>query len=418
MGLLIRDAELAGARVDVRAGDDGRIAAIGPALGPHPGDDVVDAHGMALVGGLVNGHTHAAMTLFRGFGSDLQLQEWLQHWIWPAEAKLTAQDVYWGTRLACIEMLRSGTTHFFDMYWHPEAVARAAEETGIRATVGAPLFDNADASGLGALRDTAIESYEHLRGCGPLVTPSLTPHAIYTVSGPSLDWLAGFAAEHDLLVHIHLSETIREVDEWMTAHGVPPAIYLDERGLLGPRTLIAHGCVMNDHEYELVGERGATIVTNPVSNLKLANGRVFPYPTALHHGVHIGLGTDGASSNNSLDLLADLKVFALVQKHAAYDPTVLPAHEALEIAQGHRSPLLGGRPLAVGEPADLLLVRTDVPEMAPGSVVDDLVYAASGAVVDTAIVAGRVVMRGREVPGAAEVLAEVRARAARLTAGH
>lgn len=326
--------------------------------------------------------------------------------------------MYWGTRLAALEMLRSGTTHFFDMYWHPEAVARAAEDAGIRATVGAPLFDGGNASGLGALRDTALESLEALAGFGPLITPSLTPHAMYTVSGPSLEWVAEHAAAHDLLVHIHFAETIREVEEWIATHGITPTAWLDERGLLGPRTILAHGCVMTADEYAVVGERGSTIVTNPVSNLKLASGRIFPYPLATAHGVPVGLGTDGASSNNSLDLLADLKVFALLQKHEAYDPTVLPAHEALEVAQGRRSALLGGRPLAVGEPADLLLVRTDVPEMTPGGLDDDLVYAASGSVVDSTVVAGRVVMRHREIAGADEVLAEVRARAARVTAGH
>ena len=414
MGLFVRHGDLDGQRVNLRA-EGGVITELGADVAARPDDDVVDARDMALVGGLINGHGHAAMTLFRGYGSDLQLQEWLNDKIWPAEAKLTAEDCYWGTRLAALEMVRSGTTHFYDMYWHPEAVARAAEDTGIRATVGAPLFDGRNPDGLGALRDRALESLDALATCGPLITPSLTPHAPYTVSQPSLAWVGEISAERDLVVHIHIAETRREVDEWMAEHDDRLAVYVDRCGLLGPRTILAHGCHFDDAELELIAERGATIVTNPCSNLKLASGDAFPYPRAAAHGVAIGLGTDGAASNNSLDLLADLKVLALVQKHAAYDSTALPAGEALAIAQGRRSPLLGGRPLEVGAPADFLLIDTSLPEMNPGHLVDNLVYSASGSVVDTTVVAGEVLMRHRHIDGAAEVVAEARARAARLT---
>jgi 5-methylthioadenosine/S-adenosylhomocysteine deaminase len=415
MGLFVRHGDLDGRRVNLRA-EDGVITELGADVAARPDDDVVDARDMALVGGLVNGHGHAAMTLFRGYGSDLQLQEWLNDKIWPAEAKLTDDDCYWGTRLAALEMIRTGTTHFHDMYWHPEAVARAAEDAGIRATVGAPLIDGGNPEGLPALRDLALSSLEHLASCGPLITPSLTPHAIYTVSRESLEWVSATAAERDLIVHTHIAETRREVDEWMTDHDERPAAYLDGLGLLGPRTILAHGCHFDRDELALIGERGATIVTNPCSNLKLASGGAFPYPAASAAGVPIGLGTDGVASNNSLDLLSDLKFLALIQKDAAYDPTTLPAPEALAIAQGRRSPLLGGRPIEVGAPADFLLVDTTLPEMNPGDLVDNLVYAASGCVVDTTVVAGEVLMRHRQIDGAAEVIAECRARAARLTA--
>src|SRR5262249_12549965 len=154
------------------------------------------------------------MTLFRGFGSDLQLQEWLTTKIWPAEAKLTDDDVYWGTRLAAVEMLGSGTTHFFDMYWHPGAAARAAEDAGIRATVGGPLLDGGNAEGVGAVKDQAAEWLDELAAYGPLISSALTPHAIYTVSEPSLAWVAQEAEARDVIVHIHFCETIREVEEW------------------------------------------------------------------------------------------------------------------------------------------------------------------------------------------------------------
>jgi 5-methylthioadenosine/S-adenosylhomocysteine deaminase len=339
---------------------------------------------------------------------------WLEDVIWPAEANLTADDVYWGTRLAALEMIRSGTVHFFDMYWQPRAVAQAAEDAGIRATVGAPLFDNGDASRLPQVQETVRTSLDELAPFGPLITPSLTPHALYTVSTESLRFIADVAAEHDLIVHLHLSETRHEVEEWMATHGERPAFSTDALGLLGPRAILAHGCHLDRGELELIAERGATVVTNPVSNMKLAGGDMFPYPLARDAGVAVGLGTDGAASNNSLDLLADMKVFALVQKHTAGDPTVAPAAEVLALAQGRLSPLLGGRGLEVGAAADVVLVDATHHAITPGPFVDNLVYAASGAVVDTTIVNGRVLMRHGRIDGAEEVVARAREHAARL----
>lgn len=412
-GLAVVNAILDGRRVGLRA-VSGRIAAVGPDVSASPGDRVIDAAGMALLPGLVNGHTHAAMTLFRGYASDLKLREWLEHWIWPAERNLSAADVYWGARLAALEMIRAGTTRFFDMYWYPAATGRAARDAGLRVTAGAPLLDGGDPARFAEVRAASLESLAELSELGPLVTPSLTPHSTYMVSERSLRWVAEEAAQRQLPVHIHFAETVREVAEWQRDHKQSLTEYLDGCGLLGPSTLLAHGCVMEAADYQLAAERGATIVTNPVSNLKLANGRIFPYPVAAASGVSLGLGTDGAASNNSLDLFADVKVFALLQKHAANDPTVLPAPEALAIAQGQRSALLGGGPIESGTPADFILIRTDLPQLNPGELVDNLVYAASGEVVDTTVVAGQVLMRHREIPAEPEVIEQVRARSYRL----
>jgi 5-methylthioadenosine/S-adenosylhomocysteine deaminase len=413
MALTILDARLDGHPVGLRA-VDGVITELGADVAAQPGDELLDAAGMALAPGFVNGHGHAAMTLFRGYGGDRQLQEWLEELIWPAEAHLTPTDIYWGTRLAALEMIRSGTTHFFDMYWHPVEVARAATDAGLRATVGAPLFDGRLASGLSALRDTALASLDQLADSGALITPSLTPHALYTVSEASLAFVADLSADRDLIVHLHISETRRELDEWLAATDERPAAYADRLGLLGPRTILAHGCHLDRAELELVAERGATVVTNPVSNLKLAGGGTFPYPLARDCGVAVGLGTDGASSNNSLDLLADLKIFALIQRHEASDPTVIPAAEALAIAQGRRSAVLGGCGLQVGVPADLVLIDTSHPALNPGPLDDNLVYAANGDVVDATIVAGRVLMRDRVIEDAAEVIEAARRCSERL----
>ena len=377
MSLAVTGARLDGEAVGLRA-DHGRIVALGPGVGPQPGDEVIDAAGMAMVAGLVNGHTHAAMTLFRGQGADLPLMEWLEGVIWPAEARLEAEDVYWGTRLACAEMIRSGTVRFWDGYWHPEATARAVEDSGLRATIGAPLIDVGAAAGTKKLRDAAEASLEQIGPPRELIAPALAPHAIYTVSESSLRWIAEAAEERRLPVHIHLSETEAEVVRCLEAHGERPAAYLDRLGLLGPRTLLAHGVWLDDDELELIAARGATVVTNPVANLKLAVGRAFPYPAAREAGVHVGLGTDGPGSNDSLDLFADMKTFALLQKHQARDPAAVSAAETWEVATGRRSPLLEGGRLAPGQPADFLLLRSDAPELGLGDLTAGLVYAASG----------------------------------------
>jgi 5-methylthioadenosine/S-adenosylhomocysteine deaminase len=414
MTLAVIDAALDGRTVALRA-EGGRIAELGQRVGPRDGDEVIDAAGMQLVPGLVNGHTHAAMTLFRGYGDDMPLMEWLRKRIWPVEARLDADDVYWGARLACAEMIRTGTVRFWDMYWQPGATARAVEDAGLRATVGAPLIDGGDPGRAEELRDDAVRSLEELAGRGQRVSPALSPHAIYTVSEESLRWIAEKAAERDLPIHIHVSETEQEVSDCVAAHGARPVAYLDRVGLLGPRTLLAHGVWLDDEELDRVAERGATLVTNPVANLKLAVGGVFRYAAARERGIPVGLGTDGPGSNNSLDLFQDVKMFALLQKHEAQDPAATPAAEAWGVATGRLAPLLGasGR-LGPGEPADFLLLRADAPELTLGDLAADLVYAASGAVVDTTVVAGEALMRGGVVPGLDEVRARAIERARRL----
>ena len=413
MSLTVTGAALDGEPVGVRC-VDGRIAAIGPGVVAEPGDETIAADGAPLVAPLVNGHTHAAMTLFRGSGGDLPLMPWLREKIWPVEAKLEADDVYWGARLACAEMIRSGTTRFWDMYWHPEATARAVADAGLSAAIGAPLFDqDGDAAGM---RERALASLDHLGGLGPAITPALAPHSIYTVSEPSLRWIAELSAERQLPIQIHLAETEEEVAECVATHGLRPAAYLDGVGILSGRTVLAHGVWLDAEELELVAARGCTVVTNPAANMKLPVGGVFPYPAARAAGVAVGLGTDGAGSNDSLDLLADLKLFALAQKHAAADATAVAAEEAWAIATGARAPLLRGEgePLTIGSAADFLLLDPHSPELAIGELASNLVYAAAGAAVDTTVVGGRVLMRGGELPERAEIVAQAAERARRL----
>jgi 5-methylthioadenosine/S-adenosylhomocysteine deaminase len=311
-------------------------------------------------------------------------------------------------------MIRSGTVRFWDMYWRPVAVARAVRDAGLRATVGPPLLDGMDPARSKTACEEAARALDELREHEPWVQASLAPHGIYTASEPMLAWVAEQSATRNVPVQLHFLETEDEVTACVERTGERPAAYLDRLGLLSPRLVLAHGVWMDEPELELVAERGATVVTNPVSNLKLAVGRVFPYPKARTHGIPIGLGTDGASSNNSLDLLADLKVFALAQRYDANDPAVLAAAEAWQVAIGDLAPSLGGAPVAVGESADFVLVRADAPELAPGHLLDNLVYAASGSVVSTTVVAGTVLMRDRVQEGEDEVRAHVLECARRL----
>lgn len=412
--LAVRGATLDGEPVGLRTGAGGEIAELGPEVVPGPGDEIVDGSGMALMSGFVNGHTHAAMTLFRGYADDLPLMEWLEQHIWPAEARLEPDDVYWGTRLACAEMIRTGTLRFWDMYWEPGATARAVADAGLKATIGAPLIDAGSGGGFERLKLAAANGLDELDGSPATIEASLAPHAIYTVSTQSLAWIAEEAAERDLPVQIHVAETDREVSDCQAAHGVRPVELLDRLGLLGPRTVLAHSVWLDQHERDLIAARGATIVTNPVANMKLAVGAAFDLTAARRQAIPVGLGTDGAGSNNSLDLLADAKHLALLQKHDAADPAVAPAAEVLAIAQGRLAPLLGARPLVAGAPADFLLVRTDRPELGLGSLAAGLIYASSGAVVDTAVVDGRVLMSGGVIEGVDEIVARARECAARL----
>ena len=414
MGLAVTDATLDGTKVGVRC-ENGRIAAIGPGVGPASGDDVLDAGGQAIVPGFVNAHTHAGMTLFRGFADDLPLMEWLEQHIWPVEKRMTDEDVYWGTRLACLEMIRTGTTSFWDMYWHADAAARAVEHAGLRAVTAAPLIDGADPAKSDRACADAEASLERIAEAGgALARPGFAPHAIYSVSEKSLRRLAERAPELGVPVQIHLSETMHEVEACVGERGVRPAQYLDECGLLGPDTILAHGVWLDESELELIAERGATVVTNPVANLKLAVGGLFPYRAARERAVAMGLGTDGPGSNNSLDVVDDMKVFALLQKNAAADPAAVTAGETLALARGERSPLLRRAALEPGADADFLLIRTEAVELSLGTLDAGIVYAASGAVVDATVVAGTVLMQGGRIDGADEVVAKARERASAL----
>jgi 5-methylthioadenosine/S-adenosylhomocysteine deaminase len=395
-----------------RAAVDGTGAGRAPGEGSaDPADHTIDASGLHAFPALRNGHTHAAMTLFRGWGDDLPLMEWLEGHIWPAEARMTADDVYHGTRLALLEMIRSGTVYLNDMYWHAEAVGRAVEELGLRAHLGSVFIDHGDDATAARWKEEVLRRIDARDALPDRVDIALAPHAIYTVSPANLEWLGGLARDHDLLLHIHLSETREEVDRCVAEHGVRPTGLLDRVGLLHHNLIAAHGVYLSPGELDMLGQAGATVVTNPTANLKLATGGIFDYAGARAAGVRVALGTDGAGSNNNLDLIEEMKIAALVQKHRSGDATTLPASEALALATTAAAEAfrLGSGKIEVGAPADLILVDLSAPSTQPAhDPVSDLVYAANGSCVHTTICDGRVLMHDRriEVADEAEIIAD------------
>jgi 5-methylthioadenosine/S-adenosylhomocysteine deaminase len=404
MSLLIRNVTLDGTVRELRI-SDGRIAAI-ESDAPHERamhgiDRVIDGTGLHVFPSLKNAHTHVAMVLFRGYGDDMPLMDWLRTRIWPAERHLSEEDVYHGARLGILEMIRGGTTFFNEMYWHRPGIVRAVEEMGVRAVVGQTVIDIGDPGTTARQQQELLRLLETSRTeAGGRVTLAAAPHSIYTVTPELLAWVGALARKHDLLVHIHLSETQGEVDECLRAHGCRPTRLLERAGLIGPNLIAVHGQFLDEDELALLGAAGATLVTNPTANLKLATGGIFPYRAARAAGVRVCLGTDGAASNNNLDMLEEMKVAALVQKHRERDATVLPAAEALALATTSASAAfgLGSGTVEVGAPADLMLVDFRTPATQPlHDPVSALVYAAQAAQVHTTICAGRVLMHERRI---------------------
>jgi 5-methylthioadenosine/S-adenosylhomocysteine deaminase len=419
--ILIEGIRLRGRTVDVYIDGEGRIASLGRVAGRGSRKDAetrIDGSTLLLMPGLVNTHTHAAMTLMRGYADDMPLRDWLERKIWPLEAHLTGEDVYWGTKLACLEMIRSGTVAFNDMYFFMEETARAAGEMGLRATLAYGFIDLGD----GERREREIRATERfvsaVRGLGnPGIQTAVGPHAVYTVSPEGLRWCADFSREEGIGIHVHLAETEQEVRDCMAAHGKRPAAHLDACGCLTERTVAAHCCWLERDECALLAARGASASHNPGSNMKLAVNRAMPYPWMREAGVNVTLGTDGCASNNSLDMFRAMRDAALLQKFAWNTQTLLPAPEALHMATAAGSRALGipsGR-IEKGAPADLVLVSVAEPSMTPlFSEESNLVYAASGSSVDTVICDGRILMLRGQVPGEEEILAQAARSAASL----
>jgi 5-methylthioadenosine/S-adenosylhomocysteine deaminase len=324
----------------------------------------------ALIPGLVNLHTHAAMTLMRGLADDKALMEWLKKHIWPIEMKLVSPEfVHDGTLLASAEMLRGGITCFNDMYFFPEAAAQAVLSAGLRAALGMIVveFRSPYASDAADYLDKGLRLRDSMRD-EPKLSFCIAPHAPFTVSDVTFDKVATYAGELDVPIHIHLHETAEEIRDSMGAHNLRPLRRLQKLGLLGPGLIAVHAVHLAEDEIALLAEHGCHVAHCPSSNLKLASG-IAPVSQLKRHGINVGLGTDGAASNNRLDIFAEMRLAALLAKGASGDPTALPAHEVLEMATLNGARALGldqqiGS-LSKGKRADLVAVSLTAPELLP-----------------------------------------------------
>lgn len=403
--LLIKNVILNNERKDIFI-KDGRIETISGKI-ELDADRVIDGKGKYVIPGFVNMHTHAAMTLMRGIGEDISLMDWLQNIIWPTETKLTDELVYWGTKLACVEMIKSGTTCFNDQYWNLPAAVSATEEMGLRSVHSYVILDLMDKSKSSFLKEECERMYEISKGWSSRNTFSVGVHAPYSVSPEMILWAAGFARERGLPVHIHISETESENRDSIKMHGLTPARYLDSLGALGPETLSAHSLWIDDEDIMIFAERGVKAIHNINSNLKIASGYRFRYKELKEAGVVVSLGTDGCASSNNLDMLETMKTTALVQKAWREDPTIMPLDELLSLATENGGKSLG-LPIGVikeGYLADMSLIDTDSIAFTPNiNFMANLIYSANSSCVDTVICDGKVLMENRMVEGEHEII--------------
>ncbi len=428
--IIIKNVLLKDKIVDVLIREN-RFESIGPGLQDDQAQEL-DGRNKAIFPSFVNAHTHAAMTLLRGYADDIELFTWLQDHIWPFESKLTFHDIYIGAKLACLEMIKTGTTLFCDMYWHMPATAKAVDEMGIRAALSSVFIDFNDPAKAKQFRSRTRkffnEDHRH-----PRISYTLGPHGIYTVSRDSLEWVAEFARENNLLVHIHLSETRKEVQDCLDANGMRPVEYLQSLDFLGPNIIACHSIWLSEKEMDILARHEVKVVHNPVSNMKLGSG-VFPFREMSKRGICIGLGTDGCSSNNNLDMLEEMKVAALQAKLSSFEGRVLPANlvdmddrslleqlyldpilfnagQALEFATLNGARIFGldmGK-IAPGMLADCILVDLDHYNLIPRhNLVSNLVYSATSECIDTTICNGRILMQGRCIPGEEDIIEEMK----------
>ena len=351
---------------------------------------VLDASGTAILPALYNTHTHAAMTLLRGYADDMPLQKWLREYIWPFEDKLTPEDVRHGSEIAVKEMVQSGTVFFNDMYFDVEETIDIVNRAGTRAAIGITVMENHSKTVSEGKKEFIRHWQDPTDGRIRLV---MAPHAIYTVGERKLRDSAEFAREHGMLLHIHLSETVKEVEDCLLEHGTTPVRYLDSIGFLGPDVIAAHCVHIDDEEADILAERGVTVSHCPCSNMKLGSG-VFPYSRMMKAGCRITLGTDGASSGNNLDLREAMKFAALLAK-AGGDPELLPAEEVFRWATRSGAEAFGidAGVIAEGKLADCLLIDLSDIRMQPcHHLVSNFVYSADSRCIKHVLCNGRIVL--------------------------
>lgn len=363
-------------------------------------DRTIDCQDKFVIPGFVNTHTHAAMGLFRSYADDMLLMDWLQKKIWPIEGKMESDDYYWGTMLGIAEMIQSGTTMFADMYMGMERVAEAVEETGIRAVIARGMAGVAPTAEAALVNSEYLYNTYHNAADGRLRV-MLGPHAPYTCPPDYLKRVVALSEKLGAEIHIHLAETQGEVDDCLRLYGKTPMALMDEVGLLDRGVLAAHCVVLSEEDIALMAAKNVRVAHNPGSNMKLASG-IAPVPALLQAGICVGLGTDGSSSNNNLDMLEEVHLAALLHKVNTLDPLAVPAHAALRMGTTDGAAALGvgstiGK-IEAGYQADLTIFDMNQIAWTPRhDLISLLVYAANSSHVDTVMVAGKILMENRQL---------------------
>ena len=387
--------EHAGVLIDQKSGT---VREIGEVSG---GDTVIDATDGIVMPGLINAHTHVAMTLMRGFAEDQPLEQWLNETVWPVEAALEPADVRAGARLGVAEMIRSGVTTFSDMYFEVPEIAAVVEQAGLRATLGHTAISvGKDSAAAHADMDRSIETARELDGAADgRIQTTVQPHNPATVDTDVLEAHVPTARDAGVPLHYHTNETEAEVRRVTDETGRRPVVYADDLGMLQPGDTLAHCVHVNDREIELLADRGVAAVHNPAANMKIASG-IAPVAELRAAGVTVALGTDGPASNNDLDMFDEMCDAAMVAKIATRDAAALPAEAVIEMAtvEGARALGINSGRIAPGANADIIIVDTSEPKFDPGhNPVTDLVYTASGSDVRHTICDGRLLMHDRQL---------------------
>lgn len=359
------------------------------AAGGTQADKVIEADGLAIVPAFYNTHTHAAMTPMRGMGEGLPLQKWLSEYIWPYEEKMTAKDIFDASEVAVREMIGSGTVFFSDMYWEIEQTIDVVNRAGMRAAIGITFLDSHSKS----QTESKLEMISKwVDPSGGRITLSIDPHAIYTAGAETYRKCFRLSKETGIMMHTHLAETKTEVDDCIREHGMTPVRYLDSLGVLGPNVVAAHCVHVDREELDILAERGVTIAHCPCSNMKLGSGR-FPYEMAIASGVRITLGTDGASSNNNLDMREEMKFASLLAKVTG-DPTLLPAGEVFKWATVNGAEAFGidAGEIKEGKIADAILLDIKNERLQPScNLISNWVYSADSSCVAATICDGKLI---------------------------
>lgn len=416
--LLIRNARLNGKTTDALI-IDGIFKTIAPNIPAPEGIEVLDAKGKILAPAFYNTHTHSAMTLFRGYADDMELFTWLNNYIWPVEAHLTPEDVYIGTQLAIVEMIRSGTVFFNDMYWDPAATLRAADDMGMRAMVGRMYIEESPGviSQQNVKASRELEETWEASAAKDRVQLTYAPHAIYTVSEITLKRIAEEAKVTGNYIHIHASETKKEVDDCMKANGISPIAVLDRCGILTPKTVLAHCVHLSTEDIELIKKRGCIIAHMPNSNYKLCSGALKFKQIYQDVGCRLTIGTDGCASNNNLSMFDEMKLAALSAKLTSGDPSAGAASDILRITTEESAKAFGihGGVIAEGYVGDAILLNPELPCMVPESHLDaNIVYSADTSCVDSVICDGKILMKDQKIEGEKEIIEAARKTATQL----